>query len=216
VLPVLLLHLKHAHPEAEVTLIDGDRFKVGNETRQVFRYFGNKAEVSARRFQEEYPGLHISFEPTYVTEENAISFIRENDLVVLCVDKHKVRKQVSDRCGELDNVSLVSGGNELTDGNIQIYLRRDGQDVTLPLANDLHEEIQNPEDMNPGEEGGCEQVVASKPQLVITNNLIAALMLAAIYDILQGETGIGEVYGDVLTISAVPHARKPQRQGETS
>jgi hypothetical protein len=129
------------------------------------------------------------------------------------VDNHATRKLLSDRCTELDDVVLISGGNRFTDGNIQVHVRKDGQDITLPIAS-YKNEIANPTDKNPADvrrEGGCEVERASSPQLLITNNVVAALMLNAFYGWtqgkLEGETRYEEVYVDVLFNKAAPRKR---------
>jgi hypothetical protein len=78
---------------------------------------------------------------------------------------------ISDRAEELDNITVVSGGNELTDGNILLHIRKDGENVTLPLANKYHPELLKPGDKNPGDEPekGCQVMAAAEPQLVATN-----------------------------------------------
>ena len=96
---------------------------------------------------------------------------------------------------------MISGGNDFTDGNVQIYLRRDGKNVTLPLTNDYHKEIKNPTDKNPAEMS-CEELAKSEPQLVITNNAIAAWMLNAFYTYLMDKLDYDEVYVDILTNNA--------------
>lgn len=108
--------------ETEIVLVDGDRFEEKNRERQVFSRLGNKADVTVARFGEEFPGLHLRSVSEYVTEGNVVSLIREGDVVFLCVDNHATRKLVSDRCEELSDAVLISGGNEFTDGNVQIFI----------------------------------------------------------------------------------------------
>ena len=44
----------------------------------------------------------------------------------LCVDNHKSRMIINNYCKQLNDVILFSGGNEFTDGNVQIYVRKEG------------------------------------------------------------------------------------------
>src|SRR5262249_60475714 len=82
---------------------------------------------------------------------NVGQLIRNGDHVLLCVDNHPTRKLVSDHCGTLANVALFSGGNEGVEpprergtyGNVQVYLRKGGRDLTVPLTR-FHPEIANP------------------------------------------------------------------------
>lgn len=197
-LPVLLRFLNFNVSDTKLLLIDGDRFEEKNRERQTFDRLGNKAEVTVERLREQYPRVYLHARGEYVTEDNVVQFIREGDTVFLCVDNHATRKLVSDHCEELNNVVLISGGNELTDGSVHVYVRKGGEDLTLPLANDFHPEIQYPKDANPGE-AGCEEQAESTPQLLLTNNLVAAMMLSSFYAILQDKLAYDELYCDLIT-----------------
>lgn len=197
-LPVLVRFLDFSSSAADILLIDGDRFEERNRERQSFDRLGNKAEVTAERLQQQHSRVRLHARPEYVTESDVVRLVREGDVVFLCVDNHATRKLVSDRCEDLNNVVLISGSNELTDGSVQVYVRRDGQDVTLPLASDFHPEVQYPGDVNPAELG-CEEQVESEPQLLFTNNLVAAMMLGSFYTWQQGTLKYDELYCDLLT-----------------
>lgn len=204
VLPVLCRFLNY-HPDyddVEISLIDGDEYEEKNRDRQGFDEFGNKADVTAKKLEEEFPSIFFRSHPTYIDEDNVIMLLREGDIIFLCVDNHATRKFVSDHCEELDNVVVISGGNDYIDGNVQIHIRKDGENLTLPIANEFHPEIEEPEDENPADmekrEGGCDVEVVSEPQLLIANNHIAAVMLSTFYGYLEGEIDYDEVYIDVL------------------
>lgn len=199
-------------PSIEVTLIDGDTYEERNRERQNFDVIGPKASITAARLKEKFPRLFIQDQPAYLTDANIIQLVRDGDIVVCCVDNHKTRKLVSDRAEELENVTVVSGGNELTDGNVLIHVRRDGKDITLPLANKYHPELQNPGDKNPGDdkEHGCQVLQAVEPQLVATNFMVAAFMLSELYKIVTGHERVGkssEVNFDILTGNAKAQLR---------
>jgi molybdopterin/thiamine biosynthesis adenylyltransferase len=174
-------------PQVEVSLIDGDTYEERNRERQLFTDIGPKATVTANRLRELFPDLMFWDHPDYVDEDNVVRFIREDDVVFLCVDNHTSRKLVSDRAEELDNVTIISGGNDYHDGQVIVHVRRDGKDLTLPVAKHK-DDIANPEDEHPRdvqEREGCDVQAASAPQLVVTNNAIAALMLNAFYGVLN-------------------------------
>jgi len=196
-----------------VVLIDGDEYKDKNRGRQRFRRLGNKAEVKAEELAPDYQNVLVKAEPIYVKGDNVVSLIRENDVVFLCVDNNATRKLISDRCEELDHVLLISGGNELTDGGAQVFLRRDGQSLTLPLANPHHVNIQYPKDENPGDVG-CDELAESVPQVLFTNNLVAAKMLGIFYSYLQeGKMRFDEVYCDLITGNCRAVKRSSQERG---
>jgi len=201
-LPVLSRYLNSAFAGSEVILIDGDNYEDKNHDRQDFPRLGNKADVTAAQLGERFPFVYFRSQPAYVTPDNVVLLVREGDLVFLCVDNHATRKLVSDRCEELHDVTLISGGNELTDGNVQIFIRKGGANVTLPLTSSFHPEIETPTDTNPGERG-CDELVESQPQLLITNNAVAAHMLGAFYSVcVQGSSDVDEIYVDIVTGNA--------------
>ena len=197
-MPVLTRYLNFAYPNSEVTLIDGDHYEDRNSERQEFAGLGNKAEVTVARLKQLFDNLLFLFRGEYVTADNVYELIREGDVVFLGVDNHASRKLVSDRCEDLNNITLISGGNDFTDGNVQIYVRQNGQDLTLPIANDFHPEIMYPEDDSPADLG-CGELAASEPQHLITNNAIASSMLAVFYAHLQSQINYDEIYVDILT-----------------
>jgi len=213
-LPTLSRFLNFGFSDVEVTLIDGGRYVERNRNRQVFDNLGSKAQITAERLVQDFPRVRFRPQPAYLTEDNIVSLIREGDLVLLCVDNHATRKLVSDHCEDLANVVVISGGNDYTDGSVQIFIRRDGENVTLPLANHFHPEIERPQDANPGV-AGCDELAESEPQLLITNNAVAACMLNVFYAYLQGRFDFDEVYIDVVTSNtrAVSRSKAPAQAG---
>lgn len=207
-------------PAVEVSLIDGDHFEERNRDRQEFVEVGPKASMTAAEYRGKFPRLMFWDHPVYVADHNVIQLIRESDVVLLCVDNHKTRKLISDRAEELNNVTVISGGNDWTDGNVLVHLRRDGKNLTPPLASKYHPEIQKPTDKHPGEveqNQGCQVMAQIEPQLLITNNLIAAKMLAAFYNVIEEKhyekvvaapENYAEVYCDVTTMKSAPRPRK--------
>jgi molybdopterin/thiamine biosynthesis adenylyltransferase len=193
---------------AEITVIDGDTYEEKNRGRQQFSKLDKKAAVTAEEMQKKFPKVHFRAKSEYITEDNVISTIREGDVVFLCVDNHKTRKIVSDRCKELDNVTLISGGNDFTDGNVIHYKRVDGKDVTK-APTDLFPSIANPQDKNPGElseeeRQGCAREAETNPQLLFTNLAAASHMLNCFYAHQQGKAWYEQVYFDIVTARSRP------------
>lgn len=190
--------------DTEVSLIDGDKFEERNQERQIFETLGNKADTTKERLEKQFPNVYFRSHPTYVSDANVGLLIRDGDVVLLGVDNHTTRKLISDHCETLDNVLLISGGNEYTDGNVQIHHRVNGENLTLPIANEFHPEIQEPEDENPADaeqrQAGCDVQRIHEPQIVITNNSVAACMLNAFLSWMEGKPfDYDEVYFDCLT-----------------
>jgi len=201
----LVQYLAYSHDgDHEVILVDGDAFEQKNRKRQVFSALGNKTQVLARDLSQCFPAIRLIPITEYVTLENVSEIIEEGDIVFLAVDNHATRKCVSDHCKTLGEVSLFSCGNELTDGNIQIYLRKGGVDLTPPLDNDAHSEIQHPEDSIP-ERAECEVERESEPQLLFTNLTAATLTLNAFLEWrTRGRLEYCEVYFDITTNETRP------------
>ncbi len=198
----------------QIVVIDGDAYEARNADRQEFLDVGNKAEITAARMRRDLPGLLIEAKPEYVTEENVFFMINNGDIVFLGVDNHATRKLVSDRCRELEDVALISGGNELIDGNVQIYLRIGGKELSAPITY-LHPEIEHPRDRNPAEMS-CEELASSGvPQLIFTNLTAAVLMLSAfrmVGAVLAGKGKLiySEQFFDVETGNVLTFLRKPE------
>lgn len=177
---------------AELTLVDGDSYEERNRDRQQFSNIGNKAEVTVENLKKEFENVDFFSKSFYITKDNIGDVIVENDLVFSCVDNHATRKLISQHCRGLKNVTVISGGNNMIDGNVQVYIRQDGQDLTLPLDSDFHKEIQNPNDENPAyieRKEGCDALANTAPQLLIANVNAATGMLNAFHSFLLGELG---------------------------
>lgn len=204
------------NPEIRIVVIDGDAYEARNADRQEFLDVGSKAEVTAVRVGRDFPNLTVEAKSDYVTDENIFFMIESGDTVFLGVDNHATRKLVSDRCRELENVTLISGGNELVDGNVQIYLRQGGKELTPPITH-LHPEIAYPQDRNPAELSCEELAVSGVPQLIFTNLAAAVHMLSAFWmvsAVLAGREKLiySEQFFDVKTGNTQAFLRKPEAQ----
>ena len=196
-LPFLCSYLQYAGEPARITLIDGDRFERGNAARQAFSGLGNKAEVKAGELAREFEALAFRSKPEYVTEDNVARLIGEGEVVFLMVDNHASRHLVSRHASTLAGLSLISGGNDYEDGNVQVYIRQGGVDLTPSLAR-YHPEIAAPQDRNPAAMSCEELMAAGAPQLLFANLLVASLMLNAFYALREGRLNYSEVYLDIV------------------
>src|SRR5438270_8419136 len=133
--PILARYVEHRPgARSRMTLVDGDVYERPNGARQHFTGFGNKARKTAEALSRQYERLSVRAVESYVTANNVQTLIGEGAVVFLAVDNHATRKLVSDRCAGLQDVILLSGGNELTDGNVQVFVRRQGMSVTQALT----------------------------------------------------------------------------------
>ena len=196
-LPFLCRYLQYSGERARITLIDGDRFERSNAARQAFSGLGNKAEVKSRELAREFEALAFRSMPEYVTEDNVGRLIGAGEVVFLMVDNHASRHLVSRHVSSLADLSLISGGNDYEDGNVQVYIRQGGRDLTPSLAR-YHPEIATPQDRNPAALSCEELMAAGAPQLLFANLMVASLMLNAFYALRQGRLNYSEVYLDIL------------------
>ena len=185
-----------------LVLVDGDDYEETNATRQLFARAGNKAQVTREELLDRFAGSKLTIDAIeeYITPDNVNEMILEDDIVLAAVDNHKSRLLLTERCSQLDNVILISGGNDGVGvdtengdtengdtenggnrpqrgsmGSVQVYLRRGGKDVTPPLTR-YHPEIAKPQDRRP-DELNCVEALQSQPQLLFTNMMTATCIL---------------------------------------
>jgi len=211
----LLVPFLHAEGQgATVMAVDGDTFEESNRGRMIFGRLGPKAVVLAEELAEPYGDrVNIVPVPEYLTAENVVSLISARDAVFCQPDNHATRRLVERCCASLAEVALFSGGNDGienektgTYGNVQVYLRRRGRDLTNRLSA-FHPEIAEPADALPTDLG-CAEAAASAPQLLFTNAAVASAMLAAYYGWRCGRLAYEEAYLDILTGRSLPVRRK--------
>ena len=185
---------------AEILLVDGDEYEQKNYERQEFNRIGNKADIKATELELKFSQLGLDVYDAFINPDNVSEVIKEGNIVFLCVDNHKTRMIVSNYCKQLQDVTLISGGNEFTDGNVQIYVRREGRDLTPDLCA-YHPEISNPEDKLP-DEMSCDELSHSDPQLYFTNLGVATIMCWAFYNaVIKGKYDRSEIYFDILSMT---------------
>ena len=212
VLHHLALFLNSLNLPLRLTLVDGDAFEPRNAERMHFDTLGNKAEVKAKETAVLIGRSDVMVVPVpeYLSPDNIARLIGAGDHVMLCVDNHPTRRLVSEHCQTLSDVVLFSGGNDGvappreqgTYGNVQVAIRRDGRDVTVPITR-YHPEIARAEGEGPGKEG-CGQLVESVPQIQFTNLMAASWMLSAFFAYSCGCLEYQEVKFDILEGRALP------------
>jgi len=198
---------------ASLWLIDGDAYEERNRDRVLFEACENKAIVKARELMRACgQGINVLPVPEFVTSRNVGRLIEEGDVVLCCVDNHASRRLIGNRCGRLREVVLISGGNDGieagragTFGNVQVYLRRAGRDVTNPITR-FHPEIRHAQEQGPGGLG-CGAQVQAAPQLLFTNLAVGAAMLGALYAWLTGSLEYEELYLDTVAGRMTPVRR---------
>ena len=163
--------------EHRITVIDGKEVAASKLERQLFfgRFAGsNKAEALVEQYDAD-PNVVVAV-PTYLGENN-ISGIREHDVVLIAADNFPVRARIEAHCKTLDNVTVINGGNEMVDGSLQLWIRRNGEDVTPPLSQG-HPEILTDDHRDPAALS-CDQIaeLPGGEQTLIANMMSATAML---------------------------------------
>ena len=213
--PKLCRYCQHIKPLVPVNmvLIDGDSYEQNNTNRQSFHRFGNKAEVTVEALAPLFDRIQFSAIAEFLKPDNIDFIIDEDSIVFLCVDNNTSRKMVDDFARKLKNIVVVCGGNDMTDGNVQIYIRRKGKDITASLS-DIHPEIASPQGKAPYQMDCEELAMASSPQLFFANDLVSALMCLVFYQIVEAKDFLdkprfGELYFDMLIGRVEPVVRNP-------
>jgi hypothetical protein len=228
-LPIIVKYARFTmlqNKKITITCIDGDSYDSLNRPRQNFQNLGNKARIKCLELQDEYnryvPAGYVldkfvlDYRDDYIDEGNIAEMILNEDTVFLCVDNHKTRSIVSKHCEKLDNIILISGGNDIIAGNVQIFKKVGGIPMTADLGR-FHPEIAFPQDKAPYEKS-CEEMQESLPQLIFTNNMVASLMGCAYYAVLTEQINynnpIGEAYFNIVTLKCESYLRKPKKENE--
>lgn len=214
VVQALAPFLNYSQEAWTLVLIDGDEYEEKNRARQAFEELGPKADVQAAWVSRKFSRLRVRPISQYLSSDGegdtypVCDAIRSGDVVFSCLDNHKTRKMVFDHCAGLRDVALISGGNEYEDGNVIVFVRRDGQDKTV-RPEKYHPEFISPGDKAPYEMS-CEELAASSPQLIFANLTAAVLMLNAFYALEQKRLDWErpEVYFDIVANAATPRIRK--------
>lgn len=183
--PLLLLHQTGVVPFSSLWLVDGKSFRAGNRGRQHFSREESKAAHRCELLLRLFPRAPLYAKATYVDQTNVREIIEDGAIVLLSPDNHATRKIVSDHAETLDNILLISGGNDGInpaagedgwEGTIIVHWRMRGKNVTAPITK-YHEEIRQPADRLPTAMGCLEQIEAGEPQILGTNLAVGSGMI---------------------------------------
>ena len=219
-LPPFVRFLSSMEPASRPTvvkLVDGDKYAASNNNRQEFvpKHLGvNKAESQLVKMSAYYAGVtQFVAVPEYVGKDNVANIITENSIVFMGVDNHVCRRIVSAHCQNVCNVVLITGGNELTDGNVQIYVRVEGKDLTPPIEK-RHPEILT---TNDGDRTtmSCEELekLPSGGQVIFANQMASTLMCQMFWNICHNRFPFNEIYFDVNVMKTRGVENEQESQG---
>ncbi len=212
VLEYLMVYLNSLARPLRLVLIDGDSFEPSNISRMSFAAFGNKAQIKAAEAVQRlgHTSLTVAWRGDYVSESNVAEIVKEDDLILMCVDNFVSRRVVSEHCQRLNNVALFSAGNDGvslpeqrgTYGNVQVYIRQGGLDRTVPITR-YHPEIAKATQGHPNQVG-CGELVKSVPQILFTNLAVGSSLLNAFLAYTLGCLEYQEVKLDILDARCLP------------
>src|SRR6185312_9457798 len=89
-----------------------------------------------------------------------------------------------------------------TYGNVQVAIRRDGRDLTVPITRH-HPEIAHPTGKPPSS-ADCGQMALSSPQILFTNLAVGSAMLNTFFAYACGRLSYQEVMLDILEARMLP------------
>jgi len=193
------------HPETLLVLIDGDSYEERNAGRQYFTQIGyNKARSWSDRIDAEGAKCETTPIDTFFDPNNINNLqISNDDIVLLCVDNHRARKFVNDICKKLNRITLISGGNEYWDGNVQFFVNVGGELVAGDYLDTYHPEINEAE---APKEDGCD---TGDGQLLMVNSLVASVMFCLLSNITRDLIPTySEVYLDAKEMKVEPVTRR--------
>lgn len=232
--PPLAKFLAFTLGEGTLTIIDGDEVEDKNLSRVYDEdcVGDNKAELLADICRDIIPSdssVKVISLDQYLTpqlfERYHTSWYQEGTVIFGCVDNHKSRVYCEELCSKLDNGIFVTGGNSFHEGQSQMYVRVNGEDVSPKITSfafDLLDES-DPNNIFPDEED-CTGEYEERPQLLLANITAATTMLNQWYSQCVNTTPeqgnvINEVTFDITTGGAVNVFRRealPTKQLTTS
>lgn len=176
----LATYYEHRDDDYTLTVIDGKEVSASKLGRQLFdgRYAGNpKASALIEQYAAD-PNVVIAV-PRYLDGSN-IGGVREGSVVLIAADNFPVRARLEEHAQTLQDITIINGGNEMFDGSLQIYVRRDGEDIT-PRLSQGHPELLVDDKRDPAALS-CDQIaeLPSGEQTIIANMMSATTMLAGL------------------------------------
>jgi len=183
-MPALLAYLRNFHAnqgtEYQVVVADGDIFEDKNLARQLFAeemLAINKADAMVQ-MNPGHPMIAVS---RYIGKADIETMVQDGDIVLICADNYSVRALIVAHAKTLDNVTVINAGNELIDGTVQLWVRRNGENLTPPITYGHPEIAFKAEDDRAAMT--CVQVaqLPGGEQTILANQAAAHFMLVALW-----------------------------------
>lgn len=168
----------------DLTIMDPDRVEAANLNRQVFLYEAigsGKAQTLAARINDRF-GAGAKFAARYFDSETGIS---DFDVLFDCVDNFETRIVISQKC-RAGRKLLVSGGTSATAGQAVFYDPAAGGPTPAELLG--FEEIAASRKTMGAERTRASCRYVPEPSVIMTNQIIAGLMVDGYRLLLNGNT----------------------------
>ena len=168
-----------------LTLIDPDPVEVTNLNRQILFWDAvgqPKARALAKRITEWF-GMTPQAKTAYVTREMDLS---KYDVVFDCTDNFASRIVLSEKCRDNGQV-LISGGTGVAAGQVVVFNPAEAGLTPAELLG-LYDLV-GPGDVEVSERQRASCLYAPEPAVIMTNQIIAGLMVDAFRRLLAGEAG---------------------------
>lgn len=206
--------------EVSLYIVDGDIV----EDRNLSRVFSEgaigkaKAEVLAEELAP-IVGDKIQVIPlqAYVSDRTLYRTHRvwnaDGVTVFGCVDNLKTRAFLCEELTKHNNATYIDGGNDYETGQANLWIRRDGEDLTPKITEIAPEILDIPEDDNFPDQLDCSLEYPSHPQLALTNDAVATAMASLWYSqIVIGDLKPGEIINQILVNSRQASAHQFVRE----
>ena len=226
-LPPLMRYLTGYHVNrAEnhiLAIIDGDHVEEKNLARQMFE--GEYVEENkANALTAIYGDATTRAIPEFLSDDNIEARIFDGDTVLIAADNYDVRARIERHGLTLQNLTVINGGNEDLDGSLQLWLRRDGQNVT-PQMSFGHAEILVASPHDPSRLSCAQRAeLPGGEQTIVANMMSATQMLNAVRKVHEWERDLTivaavlpwhELYFDLQTGNTKTYDRRPQTGWQT-
>ena len=169
-----------------LVLIDGDSFTGHNALRQAGTT-GSKVAVQMQKLRNKdafttwlnttfLEGWETYIKPSNMEKIIGTSFGGSIPIILLCIDNHKTRYEVTRWAEEnLYSCLIINGGNQKTSGNVTVYQKYYNICYDPPIYK-LYPEVTDTADRRP-DEVHCDEVHVSNDQTALINSFIATTML---------------------------------------
>ena len=176
----------------ELFLVDGDIIEDHNCERQFFKGVVGQAKAQALTdiTVAKFPEGPIIPVVSYLNKDSLRihrnRWLREPVIVLAGVDNNATRCLIEDEVTRLKNAILITGGNEVVDGQVHIFARANRKNLT-PTPSQIAPEVRNYTEAAPGTDGHCLEKGASDPQTALINRTISVIMEMALGQFIKDE-----------------------------